>query len=167
MTMKIRAGLGRDGGGDLGAEFIHRHQPLTVEVPAALGKFLILEMNRANPHRLQRAHAMGRVVRPAIARVRVHQQRQIHPAGDLVRVIAGFGQGHQPDVRHPAHRVGQHRPGKIARVETGLGDQPRRKRVERARQHHRSRLDQSPQPPRSLTAHGAIPNQAKPSEPRP
>ena len=108
---------------------------LAVEVAAALGVDLVLDVEAGEPRVLHRLHGAGDVHRLAEARVGVDERRQV---------------GHPRDLPGPGRDLGQRREADVGQSEVGgddgardvdalealLLDQPRAERVERAGQAH-------------------------------
>jgi hypothetical protein len=118
-----------DGGGDV-------DRLLAVEVAAALGVDLVLDVAAGQPVVLEDLDGAGDVHRLAVAGVRVDQRGQVRHAGDLPGPVCHLGLRRQADVRQA--EVGrEHGTGDIHAVEAELLDQLRGHRVEGARQPQR------------------------------
>ena len=72
---------------------------LAGEVPALLGKHLILDLDAGRAGALEHAHGATHVDRIAEAGVGIDQQRQRHDIGDRGDRVGDLGQRGQPDVR--------------------------------------------------------------------
>jgi hypothetical protein len=110
--------------------FAVRHV-LAVQVPAALGVDLVLDVQPGHPRVLEDRHRAGRVHRLAEPGVRVHERWQAGDPRDLLRPPGHLGERGQPDVGQP-EVGGDHRPRHVDALEPVAGDQHRRQRAERA-----------------------------------
>ena len=101
---------------------------LVVQMAAALGVDLVLDMAAGQPLLLDHADRAGGVHRLAEAGVEIDDRRQLGDPGDLMRPPSHLRQGCQADIRH-AEIGGQDRAGDVDSVESlGLdlhGDQRR------------------------------------------
>ena len=77
---------------------------LAVQVPAALGVDLVLDVQPGHPGVLEQLHGAGGVHRLAEPGVRVDQGGQGGDPGDLLRPPGHLGRGGQPDVRQARGR---------------------------------------------------------------
>ena len=124
------------------------HHLLAVEVAAALGVDLVLEVAAGQPAVLERLDRTGDVHRLAEAGVGVDQRRKCCGCGDLLAAPGDLGQRRQPDVGQ--RQVGRQRRARdVAAVEAELLDQHGGQRADRA--------GEPQQPPARQTLAQALP----------
>ncbi|MDQ0691345.1 hypothetical protein QF047_002305 [Arthrobacter sp. W4I7] len=104
-----------------------------VEVAAAFGVELVLDVQPGQAGVFDFLDGAGHVHRFAEAGVGVHDGREVRHAGDLPGTGGNFGEGGQADVGQ-AEVVGQDRAGYVNPREPFLFDEPGREGVERARE---------------------------------
>ena len=128
---------------------------LAGHVAAALGRALVLDEDRRDPHRLVTRDRMGDVLDVAIAVVAVDQDRQPGRRHDVADAGAHLAEAHQPDVGQGMARADQRKAADRIGRKAGALDQPRRERVMRAGQQQRLLALQQLLPCR-LRRHGRI-----------
>ena len=107
---------------------VHRLDRLAVEVAAALGPGLVLQLDAAGPGLLEAPHGVRHVRHVAVAGVGVDQHRQVGTAAHGGQAVEDLAQSGQADVglaRRPARRR------VAAQVEAGEAGGHRRDRLER------------------------------------
>ena len=125
-----------DRGADLAAHLLRRDQRLAVEMAAALGEVLVLELDRGGAGALELADGAMDVQRVAVAGVGVDDQVRGHAVADQRQRLGHLGHGDEPDVRPAEPRVGDGGAGDVERLEAGLRRDQRGERVIDARRHH-------------------------------
>ena len=87
---------------------------------AALGKALILDLDRVRAGLLEQPHRALDVERIAIAVVGIDDQIGVDPIADQRNRFDHLGDADQPDVRPPQPRIGDRSTRNIERMEAGL-----------------------------------------------
>ena len=113
-----------DRGADLGDELGARDHLLAIEVAAALGRHLVLDVDRRHAARLVFAHGARHVELVAVAGVGIGDQRDADRARHDRRVVDHLAHGEQAEVG-VATRGRSAGAGHVDGLETGLLDQAR------------------------------------------
>ncbi len=103
---EVRVGLCRRGGADLCQIVFKRDHRLVVEVPALLGKPLVLDVQPCHPAPLVFAHRAGDVELVAVAGIGVGDHRHLHGRGDPPGIVRHLVHGHEPEIRIAERRRG-------------------------------------------------------------
>jgi hypothetical protein len=111
------------GRGDLARHLGGRDQGLLVEVAAALGQRLVLDLDGAGARTLEQPHRARDVEGVAVAGVGIDHQRGCNPVADQRDGVRHLGHRHEADVGAAQPRVGDGRAGHVERGETGLRGQ--------------------------------------------
>ena len=121
---------------DLADHFGCRHQPLLVEVAAALGKGLVLELDRVGAGAFEQPHGARDIERIAVAGIGIDDQIGGNPVADRADDVGDFAHADQADVGAPEAGIGDRRAGYVKRPERGLfGDQRGEGVVDAGRDH--------------------------------
>ena len=110
---------------------------LPVHVAAALGRHLVLDVQRGDAGRRVLAHRAHDVERVAVAVVGVGDHRHADGLHEPPRVVGHLGEREQPDVGAPEQRRRRAEAGHVDGREAGALDEPRRQRVVGAGREHR------------------------------
>ena len=102
-----------------------------VEMAAALGRDLVLDMNGSDANAFELTHGAHQIDGIAVAGVGIGDHRNFHHRDDLRCPFDGFRHAHQANVRD-AHAPGDRAAAEIRRFVAGFLDKPRRKAVEAA-----------------------------------
>ncbi len=121
---ELRFAPRRDGGANLRQKRLAIDDPLVVEMAAAFGELLILEMDRSHARSFELANGASDVQLVAVTGVGVGDHGNVHDGGDAPRVLDHLGHGHQAIVRKPG-RCGRACTGHVHGGESRLHDQPR------------------------------------------
>ena len=100
---------------------------------AALGKHLILELDRRGPGPLEQPHRTLDIERVAVAGVGIDDQRTVDAVAHQRDRLGDLGRGDEPDVGPPEPAIGDGRAGEIQRVEAGRSGDAGAQRVIHAR----------------------------------
>ena len=103
-----------------------RDQRLAVEMAAALGKILVLELDRVGAGALELAHRAHHVERVAVAGVGIDDQMRADAVADQRQRLGHLGHGDEADVGPAELGVGDRRAGDIERREARPGSRPAR-----------------------------------------
>jgi len=106
-------------------------------VTAALGEYLILDLDRGGTGGFQPAHGMIAVHRVAVAGIRIDHERQVHHARDPFHRLRHVGQVENADVRQAQFGVRNACAGHIKRLKADVGCHARRQRIGHAGQQDR------------------------------
>ena len=123
-----------DGGVNFLNHLGERDHFLAGEMPAALGKYLVFDLDGVGPAALEHAHRAGHIDGVAETGIGIDDQRQtdrIAHRGDMVGKLA---QGDQAQIRHTQKHVGDPGAGHVDRLEADILDKPRGERIGRAGQ---------------------------------
>ena len=124
-----------DGGADLLRELLGRHHLLAGDVPALLGRDLVLHVQPRHARLLVLAHRAHRVQRVAVAGVGVGDHRQRHRARQVRGVIRHLGEGGEAEVGLAQVRGGGARARHVHRGEARRLDEARGEAVVSAGRH--------------------------------
>jgi hypothetical protein len=134
---RLGAGTSIERGAELALHLGDRDHGLAVEVAAALGEGLVLELDHGRTGALEAAHRALHVERVAEAGVGVDDHRHAHAFGDARQRLLDFREGRQADVAAAEPGVGDRRTREIERLEAGLlGDERRERVVDAGREQH-------------------------------
>ena len=125
-----------DRGADFAAHLVRRDQRLAVEVAAALGKILVLELDRVGAGALELADRAHHIERVAVAGVGIDDQVRADPVANERQRIDHLGHGDEADVGAAEPGVGDGRAGDIERREPGLARDQRGERIVDPRRNH-------------------------------
>ena len=128
---------------DLADHLRRRDQRLVVEMAAALGKILILDLDGIGAGALEQAHRALDIERIAVAGVGIDNEMGRDAVADQRDCIDHLGHADQADVGPAEPRIGDGRAGDIERLETGLFGDQRGKRVVDARRDQDRRARQA------------------------
>jgi hypothetical protein len=119
-----RAGIGR--GPDLADHLGSRHQGLAVEMPAALGHSLVLDLDRVGTGALEHSYCALDVEGVAEAGIGIDHDRQVHAIADDRDGLGHLAHRNEPDIRATEACIGDAGTGEIDGLCTRLlGDQCR------------------------------------------
>ncbi len=127
------AGIHR--GADFSAHLGGRDQRLAVEMAAALGKVLVLELDRGGAGALELAHGAHDVERIAVAGVGIDHEMRIDAVADQRQRLRHLGHGDEADVGPAEPGVGDRGAGDIERREARLRGDQRGERIVHAGRH--------------------------------
>ena len=96
-----------------------RNQRLVVEMAAALGKVLVLDLDRVGAGAFEQPHGALDIERVTVAGVGVDDEMGGDAVADQRDGIGDFAHADEADVRPPEPRIGDGRAGNIERLETG------------------------------------------------
>ena len=102
-------------------------------MPAALGKILVLDLDRVGARALEQAHGALDIERIAVAGVGVDHEMRAHAVADQRDGLDHLVHADQADVGAAEPRIGDGRAGDIERLEAGLLRDQRGERVVDAR----------------------------------
>ena len=110
-----------------------RNQRLVVEMAAALGKVLVLELDGIGAGALEQAHGALDIERVAVAGIGIDHEMRRHAVADQADGLDHLAHADQPDVGAAEPRIGDGRAGDVERLEAGLFGDQRGERVIDAR----------------------------------
>ena len=154
MIMKSASRARVAGGADLLRHGARGDHALAGEMAAALGEFLVLELDRVGAGALQHLDRAGGVDRVAEAGIGIDDERQGDGFAHGGDVLGELGEGQQPDIGRAQEAVGDARAGDIGGGKAQLLDDARRDRVRRTRHQDRCALVETGAECFVLVAHG-------------
>ena len=123
---------------DLADHFLRRDQRLVVEMAAALGEVLVLELDGVGAGALEQTHGALDIERIAVAGVGVDDEMRADAVADQRQRLDHLAHADEADVGPAEPRVGDGRAGDVERLEAGLlGDQRRQRIVDAGRDQDR------------------------------
>ena len=123
-------------GAQLAAHFGRGDQRLAVEMAAAFGKVLILELDRVGAGAFEFVHCADHIERVAVTVVAIDDEMRADTLADQRQRLGDLGHADEPDVGAPEPRIGDRRARDIKRGESGLGRDQGGERVVDAGRHH-------------------------------
>ena len=121
---------------DLANHLMHRHDALALEMPAPLGKRLVLELDRSRSRPLEQPHCPLHVESVAVTGVGVDNNRRLDAFANLGERVGDFARRHKADVGAAEPGVGDCRAGEIERLEPGGSSERGSQRIVDAGRHH-------------------------------
>ena len=118
---------------DLAHHLRRRNQHLVVEMAAALGEILVLELDGVGAGALEQAHRALDIERVAVAGVGIDHEMRRHAVADQADGLDHLAHADQPDIGAAQPRIGDGRAGDVERLEAGLFGDQRGERVIDAR----------------------------------